>query len=165
MILGLTFSTYHIITKCHIGHGMFRLVALSLQEYLNKWTALALLVSFGVFVFLPVAKFVWKLLFSKMIEVHVKDKNKLLAFVLCSAVFICVGWTINHYWLPNKFHPVSLLADIVILLFTVLLWCVLIPCSSCPLKTGFQNYALSQIVPIREKRPRIIGRIFNIYQR
>jgi len=38
------------------------LVASSLQEYLNKWTALALLVSFGVFVFLPVAKFVWKLL-------------------------------------------------------------------------------------------------------
>ena len=29
--------------------------------------------------------------------------------------FVYVGWTINHHWLPGRYHPISLIFDVVIL--------------------------------------------------
>jgi len=122
LLVGLSFSVYEIVTGNYIKYDILRLGGLSLQEHLNKWMVLVVGVSVGVFVFVPVAKFIWKLFFSKVIEVQVKDRKKLAAFVVCCAFFVWVGWTVNHYWLPHKFKPVSLFADVVILLFTVGLW-------------------------------------------
>lgn len=115
-LLGFVLAVEDMVTNRHL----IRLMVFNLQASVNKWTITCLSVVLGLTIFPLAARFVWKIFFSKMIEVHVKDKNKLLAFVLSSVVFVSSGWAINHYWLPNKFHPVSLLADMGILFFAVI---------------------------------------------
>ncbi len=60
-----------------------------------------------------------------ILKMDSENKNKLWVFVLSLALFICTGWTVYNL-LPRKFHPVSLLDSITILLFAVLLWCLLL---------------------------------------
>ncbi|UCC22580.1 MAG: sulfatase [Planctomycetota bacterium] len=125
LLVGLGFSVREIVKGDYVKYDILRLGGLSLQEHLNKWTALAVGVSVGALVIFYVAKLAWKWFFSKMVEVQVKDKRRLVVFVICCVFFVCVGWTVNHYWLPHKFERVSLFADVVILLFTVGLWFLL----------------------------------------
>ena len=48
------------------------------------------------------------------------NKRRAKAIILaCSSFFYLGGWAINHYLFPNKLHPISLLANAVILLFTI----------------------------------------------
>lgn len=48
------------------------------------------------------------------------------AILTCSAFLYLGGWAINHYCLPHKLHPASLLGNIGILLFTIFLgWALL----------------------------------------
>lgn len=136
-ILALVFFLYNIFNSGYISQKFYRLTVLNFQEYMNRWIAMSVLFGLGLFVFFLAGKFIWKLFFSEIIEIHIKNQKKLWVFAFCSVFFICFGWLINHYWLPNKFHPVSLLADIGIFLFIVLLGLVLTKIKwkiSCDLK-------------------------------
>ena len=75
-------------------------------------------------------KLLSKLFLSDIIVIHIKQKNKFISVILsliCCSVFLFFGgWAINHHWLPDKFHPISLLGNILILLFTLFLGYILI---------------------------------------
>ncbi len=56
-----------------------------------------------------------------------RHKTRLAAITLtCFAFFLFGGWAINHYYLPQLLHPISLLGNVVILSFTIFLQWTLI---------------------------------------
>lgn len=123
----LRLSSHNIIANQYIQYKMFRLVALGSQEVLYRWLILTIIVSLALFVMSLLGK--W--LLPGIVEVHIKDKKRLriiLAFIVCSVFLFWGGWAINHFWLPHKFHPKSLLSDAGILLFTVLVGWLLVRC-------------------------------------
>ena len=75
-----------------------------------------------------ITRLIWKFLLSGAIKIYIVDAKKtklLLVCIVCFIFFFYGGWTINRHWLPGRFHPISLLGDIGILLFTILLGWVL----------------------------------------
>jgi arylsulfatase A-like enzyme len=133
-ILGLIVSLRFIIPNRYIQYKMFRLIVFSLQESLSRWTLLLIIWSFVVFVLvlllLLIVRLIWKSLLSDTIEVNIKDEERLLrvlsACLICPAFFLYGGWAINRYWLPHRFHPISLLGDVGILVFTMFLGWILL---------------------------------------
>ncbi|MHC4571156.1 MAG: sulfatase [Planctomycetota bacterium] len=138
VLVGSTCSACHIIANSYIQYKMFRLAALNLQMNLNKWVTISLVtvlaISIAVTLLSAVIKLVWKLLLSNVVEKRVKEKRRLIKYlsvaIICSAFFLYGGWVINHYYLPHKFHPLSLLSDLGILLFTIFLGWILIKVKS-----------------------------------
>ncbi len=128
-ILGFIIFFSRIIAYQYIKYNMFRSLILVFQTVLNKWIILSILVSFLFLIIVFIAKLIWQLFLSNIIEVHIRIENKgsiLLAGIVCSIVFFYGGWTINNYFLPHKFHPISLISDLVLLLFTIVLGLVLV---------------------------------------
>lgn len=133
-------SFNNIVANRYIQYKMYRLIALSLQESLNNWMILTIIISFLLFIIW----LLWKLLLPNIIEIHIKDKNRfrmLSACIACFIFFFYGGWAINHYWLPHRFHPISLLGDVIILLFTIFLGWTLI-------KVRWEIIALVLITPL-----------------
>ncbi|PIU41866.1 MAG: hypothetical protein COS99_03085 [Candidatus Omnitrophica bacterium CG07_land_8_20_14_0_80_42_15] len=62
-------------------------------------------------------------LFPKSLRTtYTGNKKKLNKVTLACSAFLYLGaWAINRYFLPHKLHPISLLTDVVILLFTIFL--------------------------------------------
>ena len=95
----------------------FKLVALAFGEPLSKWLILTIAAAFIVLTL------VWlvKTLFSNIYQKYQPIVNIFLIFLCWGVLFLSMGWAINHYWIPyEKFHPISLLADVVILGFSIL---------------------------------------------
>ncbi len=142
----LPISLYNsIVANQYVHYNMARSVFLNLQESLNKWIILSLIISFFLCIVPPLcifaAKSAWKFFLSNTLEVRVKDRSRLTRLVsvcaLCSFLFLYGGWAINHYWLPHRFHPTSLWADLGILIFTIFLgWILLKLRLYRPLKTA-----------------------------
>lgn len=132
-IVGLILSINKIIANMYIQYKMSRLIVLSFQESLNKWMILIVIISAALIVIILVALIIIKAILksrlkfylSNVIEVQIKDKNKaktmLACIVVCSVFFFYGGWIINRYFLPEKFHPLSILGNLGILVFTIFL--------------------------------------------
>jgi arylsulfatase A-like enzyme len=111
---------------------MFRLALLSLQRSLNEYVLLYVVVSIILSIVVVLAssttRFVRKS--SRSDTTEVADPDYILKLhsscVVSSIFFVCGGWAINHYWLPSRFHPLSLLGDAGILLAAILLWRLLL---------------------------------------
>ena len=137
-IAGLINSVYFtILPNKYFQDKMYRLAASSLQEHLNKWVILSLLLFIVLLLSLSFVKFFWKLLFVNVVEFNVKNKNK-LRYILGSGciisfvLFICGVWAINHYFylLPARLYPIglslSMFSNVGILLFMIFLGWALI---------------------------------------
>jgi len=133
-------SFINIVANRYIQYKMYRLLALNLQGFLNKWMIVTIIIPFLLFVIW----LLWKLLCSNIIDISVKNKNKLrilVACIACSIFFFYGGWVINHYWLPHRFNLISLLVNVIILLFTVFLGWVL-------MKVEWEIITLVLVTPI-----------------
>jgi arylsulfatase A-like enzyme len=107
----------HVTANRYFFYKTFRLVALALGEPLIKWLILTIAAAFIVLTL------VWlmKTLFSNISQKCKSIANAFLIFIFWGVLFVSLGWAINHYWIPyEKFHPISLLADVVILVFSIL---------------------------------------------
>lgn len=125
-IVGFIPSVQYIISHHYIQYKMFRLVAFVFQTYLNRGMIMctsALLVLFLLLLLiLFITRFVWKPSLLNNLDVQINDPSGVITILLiCSAFFFYGGWAINHYWLPNRFHPVSLLSDLGILFAAIFL--------------------------------------------
>jgi arylsulfatase A-like enzyme len=116
----------HVTANQYIFYKTFRLAALAFAGAFIKWL---LLTAAAAFVFLGLVWLV-KILFSNIYQKYKSVVNVILIIIFWGVLFVSVGWGINHYWIPyEKFHPISLLADVVILVFSILfagfLWKIL----------------------------------------
>lgn len=106
----------HVTANRYIFYKTYRLMVQAFQEPLFKWLIVTIAAGF---VFLVLVWLV-KTLFSHIYQKYRAVVDIFLGFVFWGALFVSVGWSINHYLIPyEKFHPVSLLADVVILLFSI----------------------------------------------
>lgn len=122
-----------IMANSYPSYTMLRSMAQHLQQAWNQWIPLILAVSVILLVVIFLAPVLFKTLAKTnsrhLIDIHVKDQEKtktlLITLTICLILFLSGGWAINRYWLPGRFHPVSLLGDVAILAFTILLGWVL----------------------------------------
>jgi hypothetical protein len=121
-IIGLTRfvfsdSAAHVTANRYIFYRTFKLAAMAFREPFSQWLILTIAAPFIVLTL------VWlvKTLFSNIYQKYKAIVNAFLIFIFWGVLFVSVGWAINHYWIPyEKFHPISLLADVVILVFSIL---------------------------------------------
>jgi len=124
-ILGLVPSFNHIVSNRYIRYKAVRLIALSFQQSLHRWLILTIIVTLAFIIMW----LLWKIFLSSIFKVYIREKNVqriILACIVCSVFLFFGGWAVNYYWLPGKFHLVSLLADAGILLFAIFLGWMLI---------------------------------------
>ena len=128
--IGFRSSYYYIQTNQYLTYKMVRLIALTFQKSINYWTLLLIICCIILFLILCVLYLIGKFLPVKIIEIHFKYNKRALKIVAigicCLFFFVRGGWAINHYWLPGRFHPISLIADFAILIFTIFLGRILI---------------------------------------
>lgn len=89
---------------------------------------IALLVVFSTFLFL-ITNLIWWLSPQSIKNTYQTQKTRFKAAIMTSLVFIFLGgWIINQRYLPELLHPISLLGNVGILIFTLFLaWCLLKP--------------------------------------
>ncbi len=116
----------------YVQYDMLRSVFLSFQESLNRWVLWFVVISVVLSVLALVVTVVARLVRKsfRSAAAGIDGQEYLLKFhlvcLVCSIFFFCGGWAINHYWLPSRLHPLSLLGDAGILLLTILMWRVLL---------------------------------------
>ena len=123
-IAGLSHALPGIAANHYIQYGMFRSAALELQPQINRWMLILLATCTMASVLLVACKLAWKFCLSTAIKTNATNhyKIKIICISIVCILFFCyAGWAINHYWIPyEKFHPISLLADVAILVFSIL---------------------------------------------
>lgn len=89
---------------------------------------IALLVLFTTILFL-ITNLIWRLSPQGIKKTYKTQKTRFKAAIMTSLVFLFFGgWVINQHYLPELFHPISLLGNVGILIFTLFLaWCLLKP--------------------------------------
>jgi arylsulfatase A-like enzyme len=107
-LIGTAAALMSIVSNRYISYGMFRLVALDLQRYANKFILLYFVLGIIISLLAVFAE-------------QIRRAKILTACEACIPFFLCAGWVVNRYWLPYRFHPVSLLCDAGILLLTFFL--------------------------------------------
>ncbi|HNV86504.1 MAG TPA: sulfatase [Candidatus Omnitrophota bacterium] len=122
----VTCSVREVLANRYIQYGMPRLIAFVFQKNLNqaaKWSlALFFAVLFLYGIFFLILKITKSVASQKntLIPFSAEKTEKGLFFVSTFfALFVGIGWATNHYWLPGKFHPISLLGDFGILIATL----------------------------------------------
>lgn len=53
--------------------------------------------------------------------INIRNKKNFYTVLGCLIFFFAGGWVINHYCFPHPFHPISVLGDVGIVVFTVFL--------------------------------------------
>lgn len=136
---GLATAFHETAANRFLSHGFFRLAALSFQEKMLLWEIWggAAGLTAGLLVFPLLFLFAWrggaraekegekekegKVSTGKRPGPRVSSSNArkrlLLTVPLAAALYLWVGWLVNHHWLPHKFHPLSLLFDFLLLLY------------------------------------------------
>lgn len=123
-IVGSIISIHNITANQYARFKMYRSIAYSLQKSLNKWIAIAFIVSLIITAIVIISfKLIkvllrsrWKSYIAGVLEIHLRDKYKakimLRSFMFCLLFLLISGWAVNRFWLPFLFHPISLLGDV-----------------------------------------------------
>ncbi len=111
IILSILSFLKYVISNKYIQYKMFGLVIHNLKVYVDRWSKL-------IFTLIIVV------LILSIIEANLRQKSKIRTVIsgtLYLAFISYGGWAINHYWLPHKFHPYSILGNIGIVIFAMIL--------------------------------------------
>jgi choline-sulfatase len=113
---GLNSAFQHTAANRYIHYKMHRLAASVLQGPLFKWLIITLFTAcFLLFVTWLTGKLVSRTHANQKIPLKVP-----LIYVAWSLLFYPGIWAVNHYLIPyTKLHPISVLADVGILLFSL----------------------------------------------
>ncbi len=114
-IVGLISFHASIVPTGYIQYGMFRLTASILQESLNKW----------MFLSIVVVSFV---AFLVELRIRIKDRRMLKVFWLSfvSILFFFLStWALRRYWLPEKSFLMNILVHAEMFLLAIILGRVL----------------------------------------
>lgn len=116
----------------------------------------ALLVLFATILLLT-TNLIWHLAPKNIKNIYQTHKIRFKATIMASLIFLFIsGWLINHFYLPQTLHPITILCNVAILAFTIFLaWCLLKPKKKGTLIIGtllfvsfiFFITALSTIIP------------------
>ncbi len=79
-----------------------------------------LFVSLFAAILLLATNLIWKFLPLNIRQLYRNHESRCKLVILVWLIFFLFGgWAINHYFLPDKFHPISLLGDVGILFFMI----------------------------------------------
>jgi arylsulfatase A-like enzyme len=123
-IFGLIEFVDHILKNQYVQFRMIRLVVLNLQTFLNHWILKAVIISLIYVIVSLLTIIVWNKILIKLIDIRIRDKSKLRIILIglgCAVFFICSAWVMNHYFLPDRFHIISLLTDGALFLLSILI--------------------------------------------
>ncbi len=118
---GMALSVFSVVEQRYIHYQLFRLTLLEIGNNLNRSVLTALLVCAGLAVFFFGVRLIVRAvtaIFGRGESIQKAEKVTICAtgYILAFCVF---AWVINHYLLPGKFHPVSLIVDGALLLIVV----------------------------------------------
>ncbi len=119
VVVGAVFAVRHLLANRYLEYGMLRLAALSFQENLNLWILVLAAICTASLLIISLIRILAIVIPIDMIEIRIRKKRAMKATIslsLGALVFIWGGWVVNHYWLPDKLHPASIMADTVLLL-------------------------------------------------
>lgn len=92
-------------------------------SFFNIFFGISLLMLFIAFLLLMAI--ITRNLVIRLLPLKIKEKIKdfssrfNLIVLICVTIFIIAGWLINYHLLPDMFHPISLMSDVIIVLFTL----------------------------------------------
>ncbi len=109
--VGTFLSLRHTLPNRYLHYEMFRLIALSFQENLNVWVLGGVLIACGLGILYVIGKLLGRIPY----------KNLVWTCGICLGLFFTVGWAINRYLLPYRYHPISLLANAGLVLLLIFL--------------------------------------------
>lgn len=122
--VGLINSFIIISQNLYLKYGLFSLTFYHLIENINHWILIIILIAIGVFILWLFVCLFLKIL-KRMIAFSLKNKDTFI-LTFCLLFFCVVGWILNHYLIfYYRFHPFSILADLGLLIFTILLFLLL----------------------------------------
>lgn len=103
-LIGFSIALYKSINHLYIQNMLFRLVGFIFQRTLNYCVIAGINIFLILFLVLSIG--------NKRLRILV---SCLLSFIL----LILGGWWLNHYLLPDKFHPKSLAINTIFILLTI----------------------------------------------
>lgn len=110
---------------------MFGLITLNLLESLKQWMTLCIIILLALIAMWLFFLVIRKSFLQKIVKMHIQEKTRARVFVagiFCPVFLFFAAWGVNRYWLPHRLHPLSLLGDVGVLLFTILLgWNIIRP--------------------------------------
>ena len=118
-IIGIILPSIQISVNNYLYYGMFRISGYLLQTMLNQWIFRAVAVSLIVIGIYSTIHWLFIPYLSRILKFQVIDQERFLfslSFTLSLFIFIIVGWVLNHYYLPNRFHLISLITDFILLI-------------------------------------------------
>lgn len=125
-IIGLCAGIRDILSNRWIQEKMIRLAFTQLQTALDFWVILLIVGSIILLIGIRLAFRLFAGMIPRhMLEIHPKSRNTVSKFVIAVFLFISIGaaglWMANRRWLPEKTHPLSLTADLIILIAALLI--------------------------------------------
>jgi arylsulfatase A-like enzyme len=108
-ITGTIIPFSHIMANQYVKYKMIRLISFALQESINEWTMVLIVFGIGL------------ILVMTIVRLLVQIIGNVITTLICFLIFIYSVWAVNHFWLPDKFHPVSLSVTAAIVIITVFL--------------------------------------------
>jgi hypothetical protein len=133
LLAGFVLGAIEITANHYFHYKMYRITLITLQESINRWVMLSFMVALALSTIFLLCSLFFNYLRqyypanATSLPPKIGSKHRIfLACVVCSLLFFLGGWVINHYWLPDKFHPVSLATDAGIFLITALIGWVII---------------------------------------
>ena len=120
--IGLVDAFLRISANHYFACGLYRLGILEVMRAVNRWAAFYPLV-FALAA--AAAAAVYRVFLPGIAVFRLRSKKKLAAFFSAAFFFAFAGWTINHFFLPDKFAPVSLAVDAALAALSAALYRVL----------------------------------------
>lgn len=121
-IIGFTLSANNIILHHFFQHKMYRLIAVSVQQFLNKWVLLSVCCGIVIVVAIFSLKLLWKVI-SETILIQIKNTRLFKAIALgigCTAIFAYCLRQIHLFYLQDKAQILRLMVYFLLLITVAL---------------------------------------------
>lgn len=119
-IIGLIKAIYYSMSNgYHIYHMVYS-IGLSTVKFLNRSVLSFLIVAILFTAILLLLYLIGLKWISKVITIQLRKGSILFAIVIsliCLYCLIWTGWLVNHYILPDRLHPISLVIDFILVVF------------------------------------------------